>query len=918
MSYVLTSTQPTADAPLTLPAPPAPRKRSAIPLAAAVVPILGGVGMYALTQSVIALMFAALGPIMLVATMMDAARGKRADERRYRKQIRRAVAEVTTQIDAQHATERDIRWHTHPDVARLAEREEEFWRVHPQREGTVVVGSGTMGLSLDVARGVEGEEAQKLRSYAMALQGAPLVLPLDGGICVRGEPLVAKAVLRALVVQACCTHAPDALRLVLGDHAEEWMTALPHVRYSNAERVLAIAATDPVPSALSLSWCRPADALPAGCRTVIEVGADLRGTVGRDSLQHDVCSEALSRSQAAAFAQALEAKADESRTIESIVHFADLAQHPGVAHRELPVTIGRSGTAPVTLDIVTDGPHAVVVGTTGSGQSELLVSWVLALCEAYTPDEVTLLLADFKGGTAFDPLLVLPHVTGILTDLNGALARRAVLSLQAEIRRRESAIASVGARDITDERVSLSRLVIIVDEFAAMLRQLPELDAVFTDIAARGRALGMHLVLGAQRAAGTIRDATLANTPLRIALRVTDATDARTIIGTDDAAQISGGVEGKGVAFVRRAADAVPQRFRSALSSPEDITRLVARYPRAVREESWWEPLPPQVTVADLPTPARGIAVGVADDTENLRRVPVVIEPGVERGWWVLGGPRSGKTSLVDLLVQSHTDTVRIPADLELAWDRLESLAMLPASLVVWDDVDAALAGWPEPFTREASERLEQLVRAAGSRSQTWVLTAQRASGVLSRIADLLPGRVLLAVPSKLDHIAAGGTSTDHDPRKPPGRALMAGAEVQFALPSPQPAVPLSDPAPEFRPRTGPVGLVARGAQQHVAALRDEWGAGWNFVPVSEAQTNDQETIDRTIFVGDPEQFQRAWATLELLRNSGTLVIAAECLADVRLLTGERAAPPFARPGRWWEFRTGTRPRRVRLATPDR
>src|SRR5690606_39200246 len=114
-------------------------------------------GMYLLTQSVIALMFAALGPVMVVATMLDAARGKRADERSYRKEISHAVATVTTQNDEQHDDERALRWHTHPNVARLFVREEELWRRHPQREGTVVVGSGTMGLSFDVARGVEGE-----------------------------------------------------------------------------------------------------------------------------------------------------------------------------------------------------------------------------------------------------------------------------------------------------------------------------------------------------------------------------------------------------------------------------------------------------------------------------------------------------------------------------------------------------------------------------------------------------------------------------------------------------------------------------------------------------------------------------------------------------------------------------------------
>ena len=135
---------------------------------------------------------------------------------------------------------------------------------------------------------------------------------------------------------------------------------------------------------------------------------------------------------------------------------------------------------------------------------------------------MSFLLADFKGGTAFDALAGVPHVTGVITDLDGAGARRAIESLRAEVRWREAAIAGAGARDILDPRVDLPRLVVVVDEFAALLGDHPELHAVFTDVAARGRALGMHLVLGTQRAAGVIRDSLLANCPLRISLRVTD------------------------------------------------------------------------------------------------------------------------------------------------------------------------------------------------------------------------------------------------------------------------------------------------------------------------------------------------------------------------------------------------------------
>ncbi|MFC0198762.1 FtsK/SpoIIIE domain-containing protein, partial [Microbacterium arthrosphaerae] len=253
----------------------------------------------------------------------------------------------------------------------------------------------------------------------------------------------------------------------------------------------------------------------------------------------------------------------------------------------LAVVIGVAGADPVVVDLVADGPHAVVAGVTGAGKSELLITWILALCGTYSTEEVTFLLADFKGGTAFDPLAGVPHVTGVITDLDGAGARRAIESLRAELRRREATIAAAGARDIVDPRVPLSRLVVVVDEFAALLADHPELHGLFADVAARGRALGIHLILGTQRAAGVIRDNLLANCPLRVSLRVTDRADSRALLGSDDAALLPGGVAGRGTAFVRRAGDAAPQQVRIALSGPDDVARAVGRGGSAVPERPW-------------------------------------------------------------------------------------------------------------------------------------------------------------------------------------------------------------------------------------------------------------------------------------------------------------------------------------------
>ena len=98
--------------------------------------------------------------------------------------------------------------------------------------------------------------------------------------------------------------------------------------------------------------------------------------------------------------------------------------------------IGTSNASAFCLDLVSDGPHALVVGTTGSGKSELLRTWVASLAAHYSPEDVVFVLADFKGGTAFSSLRRLPHVTGVLTDLDEAAATRGIESLRAEVRRR--------------------------------------------------------------------------------------------------------------------------------------------------------------------------------------------------------------------------------------------------------------------------------------------------------------------------------------------------------------------------------------------------------------------------------------------------------------------------------------------------
>ncbi|CAO5162953.1 DNA segregation ATPase FtsK/SpoIIIE, S-DNA-T family [Frankia sp. AiPs1] len=225
------------------------------------------------------------------------------------------------------------------------------------------------------------------------------------------------------------------------------------------------------------------------------------------------------------------------------------------ASTRFPVGVGFDG--PVVLDVVRDGPHALVAGTTGAGKSELLQTLVGALAAHNRPDELVFVLVDYKGGSAFRGCARLPHTLGMVTDLDSALAVRALESLAAELRRREELLAAAAAKDIVHYRalrardphlVALPRLMLVIDEFATLAREVPDFIPGLVSLAQRGRSLGIHLVLATQRPAGVVTADIRANTNLRIALRVTDPTESTDVIDTRDAALIAASTPGRALA----------------------------------------------------------------------------------------------------------------------------------------------------------------------------------------------------------------------------------------------------------------------------------------------------------------------------------------------------------------------------------
>lgn len=225
--------------------------------------------------------------------------------------------------------------------------------------------------------------------------------------------------------------------------------------------------------------------------------------------------------------------------------------------RSTSAVLGESLDGVFSVDIRRDGPHALIAGTTGSGKSELLQTMVASLALANRPDAMTFVLVDYKGNATFKDFAGLPHTLGIVTDLDTHLVERAMDSLSAELRRREHLLAAAGAKDIEDYTVlsdrdpsvpPLARLVMVIDEFAAMKAELPEFVTGVVNIAQRGRSLGIHLVLATQRPSGAISADIRANTNLRIALRVSDPAESTDVLSAPDAARISKDHPGRGFA----------------------------------------------------------------------------------------------------------------------------------------------------------------------------------------------------------------------------------------------------------------------------------------------------------------------------------------------------------------------------------
>jgi DNA segregation ATPase FtsK/SpoIIIE, S-DNA-T family len=494
--------------------------------------------------------------------------------------------------------------------------------------------------------------------------------------------------------------------------------------------------------------------LPEECRAVVALGPEaatvrVTGRATIDGVRIDLVTASWCERLARALAPVRDVSSEDlSSALPSSSRLLDVLHlDPPTAEavsarwvgggRTTRAVIGETVDGPFAVDIRTDGPHGLVAGTTGSGKSELLQTLIASLAVGNRPDEMTFVLIDYKGGAAFKDCNRLPHTVGMVTDLDAHLTTRALESLGAELRRREHQLARAGAKDIEDYLAArdpddepMPRLMIVIDEFAALVADLPAFVTGLVDIARRGRSLGVHLILATQRPAGVVSAEIKSNTNLRIALRVTDRNDSQDVIESPDAAEISNTTPGR--AFARlghsslvpfqsariggrtttgsdRSAVAVRQLSWETLGravpdsraepdaddvhAPTDLAELVAAISRAAESTGvtappspWLPPLPDLVTLDDLEALPTGsdapnsdieLPLGLVDLPREQRRTVATFNVPRSGHLAVIGAPRTGRSTVLRALAGALGRQVS-PRDVHLFGVDCGNNALLP------------------------------------------------------------------------------------------------------------------------------------------------------------------------------------------------------------------------------------------------
>ena len=220
-------------------------------------------------------------------------------------------------------------------------------------------------------------------------------------------------------------------------------------------------------------------------------------------------------------------------------------------HKSLAVPLGLRGKDDIVylnLHEKAHGPHGLVAGTTGSGKSEIVQSYILSLAINFHPHEVGFLLIDYKGGGMANLFSDLPHLLGTITNLDGSESMRALASVKSELAKRQRIFNDHDVNNINqytklfkanEASIPMPHLFIISDEFAELKKEQPDFMAELVSTARIGRSLGVHLILATQKPSGVVDDQIWSNSKFKLALKVANESDSNEVLKTPDAARIT-------------------------------------------------------------------------------------------------------------------------------------------------------------------------------------------------------------------------------------------------------------------------------------------------------------------------------------------------------------------------------------------
>jgi len=311
-------------------------------------------------------------------------------------------------------------------------------------------------------------------------------------------------------------------------------------------------------------------ALPKDCRAIVLHEDSMSGIYYKDGYQSrfdSFAADTISPDAFYAFSQRLATKrvkiSSRNLSLPERVSFLSMYQVGNVgelhieerwrnseSHKSLAALIGvKAGGELFALDIHEKyhGCHGLVAGTTGAGKSEFLQAYIISAAINYHPHDLAFVLIDYKGGGMANIFDGMPHIAGKITNLSGSLLNRSLLSIKAELHRRQRLFNEHAINHIDKyqrlykdhiARVPLPHLVIICDEFAQLKAQQPDFMRELIDVAQIGRSLGIHLILATQKPAGLVDDQIWSNSKFRVCLKVLDRYDSNDMIKRPDAATL--------------------------------------------------------------------------------------------------------------------------------------------------------------------------------------------------------------------------------------------------------------------------------------------------------------------------------------------------------------------------------------------